>query len=85
MLTICVSYSRKWQYQYNLSACAILVFNESRPGFKKCSRTFHFGFPIIDEVEEMLDLSVDKYMTVSDAMREASTKLKSSYRGLFLA
>ena len=47
MLNICDKYSKQWQYQYNPSKCAVVVFNERTNGAS--NRMFKLGDHTIKE------------------------------------
>ena len=73
MLNICNSYSTKWRYEYNPLKCAVIVFNESKSIYNKCSRTWSLGDKQILEAENYTHLGINcnKYFNITNRRVDA--------------
>ena len=81
MLNICNSYSTKWRYEYNPLKCVVIVFNESKYIYNKCSRTWSLGDKQILEAENYTHLGINcnKYFNITNSLIDANTKLRGTF------
>ncbi|KAH3873049.1 hypothetical protein DPMN_036274 [Dreissena polymorpha] len=79
MLEICSNYSKQWQYQYNSSECAVVVFNERLKG--ETNRIFKLGTHTIKEASSYvhLGLKCDPFLRSTGMVDDACNKLRGTY------
>ena len=82
MLDICNSYSKKWRYEYNVSTCSVVVFNESAQ--KKETRCFKLGDNTINETRDYTHLGIvcDSFLTDRQNIDNACSKLRGTMLSL---
>jgi len=82
MLNICDKYSKQWQYQYNPSKCAVVVFNEHTNGAP--NRMFKLGDHTIKEASSYVHLGIkcNQFLEAGTMVDDACNKLRGTYLSL---
>ena len=81
LLAICHRYAMKWRFEYNVSKCAVIVFNESVADFSKSSRQWHLGDKVLSECTKYTHLGIEcnKYHNIRESLDQAANKLRGTF------
>ena len=84
MIDICYAYSLKWRYEYNVSKCSVLVFNERNPQNSRIRSEMSLGNDTIPYADSYRHLGIllDVRCRMTYAIDDANVKLRKSFYGL---
>ncbi|MEW8545933.1 MAG: reverse transcriptase family protein, partial [Candidatus Thiodiazotropha sp.] len=81
LMNICYRYSQLWRYSYNALKCAVLVFNESKPAFRRSNRQWTLGPNQVLERTSYIHLGIEcnKEMKISGSTTDCCSKIRKTF------